>query len=330
VEELTEQYLARLHAGRALDRQVLLRAHPELAERLERELELLEMLFRLGGEPGQKAELPGWSGAQRATDRPACAGEHRPFPDWRTTRSWVSWGGAEWGLCTRARQKSLNRVVALKVISSGASAGVEERVRFRLEAEAVASLQHPNIVQVHGVGEEEGTPFLALEFVDGGSLADAIAGRPQPGRLTATIVESPRATHFAHQRGIVHRDLKPANILLSFASPGSLADVEPAALRLDACVPKITDFGLAKRWQEQSSGPTLTSDIVGTPCYMAPSRPGAAASRSPRPRTFTRWAVSCTKCSAGDPRSLATSLAVMMQVLTAEPPLNAGEPGSSA
>jgi serine/threonine protein kinase len=122
------------------------------------------------------------------------------------------------GVVYKARQISLNRLVALKMILAGAHAGAQDLERFRNEAEAVARLQHPNIIQIHEVGEAEGRPFFALELVEGGSLADLLDGTPQPARDSAQLIETlARAIHAAHQQGIVHRDLKPANILMSFS-----------------------------------------------------------------------------------------------------------------
>jgi serine/threonine protein kinase len=114
-----------------------------------------------------------------------------------------------------ARQLSLDRPVALKMILTGAQASAEERARFRAEAEAIARLQHPHIVQIYEVGEAGGLPYLCLEYVGGGSLAQHLAGAPQPPREAAALAEIlARAMHHAHQAGVVHRDLKPANVLL--------------------------------------------------------------------------------------------------------------------
>jgi serine/threonine protein kinase len=166
----------------------------------------------------------------------------------------------------KARQRSLNRLVALKMIPAGARAGPDELARFRTEAEAVAGLQHPNIVQIYEVGEHGGCPYFSLEFVDGGSLDAKLAGAPQPPPAAARLAETvARAVHYAHGKGVVHRDLKPANVLLT-------ADG----------VPKVTDFGLAKRLAGPGPGPdgerTQTGVILGTPSYMAPEqaegRPG--------------------------------------------------------
>src|SRR5262249_2200807 len=115
------------------------------------------------------------------------------------------------GIVYKARQVRLKRLVALKMIRDGDQVGAKERQRFRAEAEAAARLQHPNIVQIHAIGEHDGRPYLALEYVDGVSLA----GAALPVREAAALVETlARAMHHAHQRGVIHRDLKPANILL--------------------------------------------------------------------------------------------------------------------
>jgi serine/threonine protein kinase len=178
------------------------------------------------------------------------------------------------GVVYKARQKGLNRVVAVKLMHAGAGAPPILRARFQIEAEALASLQHPNIVQVHDVGEHDGCPYMAMEFLDGGDLQDHTAGRPQPPRDAARLVETlARAMHVAHQRGIVHRDLKPANILLSFSrEPPASADVALAGgSRLNEMTPKITDFGLAKRLAADQRR-TATGVVMGTPSYMAPEQ----------------------------------------------------------
>ena len=159
------------------------------------------------------------------------------------------------GVVYRARQTSLNRPVALKMMLAGADASPEDLERFRAEAESVGRLAHPNIVHVYEVGEHAGAPFFSLEYLDGGSLDRRLQGVPQRPREAAALAETlARAMHVAHQRGIVHRDLKPANVLLT--SEGT---------------PKITDFGLAKRLDADSSR-TRTGTIMGTPSYMAPEQ----------------------------------------------------------
>jgi tetratricopeptide (TPR) repeat protein/tRNA A-37 threonylcarbamoyl transferase component Bud32 len=157
------------------------------------------------------------------------------------------------GVVYKARHLRLNRFVALKMLITGAYAGPQERERFQREAEAVASLRHPNIVQVYDVGDHEGRPYFTMELLEGGSLAQAWAGTPQPTREAAALLATlASAMQAAHQGGIVHRDLKPANILLT-------ADRTP----------KIADFGLARHF-DGASALTLSGARMGTPSYMAP------------------------------------------------------------
>jgi serine/threonine-protein kinase len=207
------------------------------------------------------------------------------------------------GVVYKARQLGLDRLVALKMILAGAHAGVRDLARFRTEAEAVARLQHPNIVQIHQVGEAGGCPFFSLEFVAGGSLAQKLAGKPQPAREAALLVESlARAMHCAHQHGIVHRDLKPGNIVLT---PDGVA--------------KITDFGIAKLL-EQEGGVSQTGDILGTPEYMAPEQ---AAGRSkdigPLTDVYALGAILYKMLTGRPPFQAVTSLDTLLQVRLEEP-----------
>jgi serine/threonine protein kinase len=191
------------------------------------------------------------------------------------------------GVVYRALHVRLNRTVALKMMLAGAHASAAERARLRAEAEAVARLQHPNIVQIFEVGEQDDRPFLALEYVEGGSLHDRLKGNPLPATVSAELLESlARAIHYAHQHGVVHRDLKPANILLggvrgqgSGVSEGRGVSEETKEsgagdqTRLVVGVAKITDFGLAKQL-DASVGQTATGAVLGTPSYMAPEQAG--------------------------------------------------------
>jgi eukaryotic-like serine/threonine-protein kinase len=163
------------------------------------------------------------------------------------------------GVVYKARQLGLNRVVALKMILAGANASQQDLNRFRAEAEAVAQLGHPNIVQIYEIGEQGGCPFLALEYVGGGSLAQHLDGTPVgPNQAAGLVLDLARAVHHAHEKGIVHRDLKPANVLL-----------------LSDGTPKIADFGLAKR-AGSNQAHTQTGDILGSPSYMAPEQAAGA------------------------------------------------------
>jgi len=159
------------------------------------------------------------------------------------------------GVVYKARQAGLNRLVALKMILAGGHAGSDDLARFRREAEAVAALQHPNIVQIYEVGERDGLPYFSLELVEGGSLAERLTGTPWPPRPAARLMTAlAQAMHYAHARGILHRDLKPANILLVSGggvrgepSKNPSADDPPCTTHHAPLTPKITDFGLAKQ-----------------------------------------------------------------------------------
>src|SRR5262249_20397676 len=175
------------------------------------------------------------------------------------------------GVVYKARQVGLNRGVALQMVLAGAHGGREALARFKVEAEAVAGLQHPNIVQIYEVGESVGQPFFSMEFVGGAALDRRLAGAPQPSRTAAELVETlARAVHCAHERGGVHRDLKPANVLLAAPPSASGHGDAPSAARLYG-VPKISDFGLAKRLDSEG-GHTRSGDLLGTPSYMSPEQ----------------------------------------------------------
>ncbi len=177
------------------------------------------------------------------------------------------------GVVYKAWHRGLHRLTALKMVLAGEFASAAQEMRFRLEAELAARVHHPNIVQVYEIGSYEGRPFLALEWVEGGSLATRLDGKPWPPREAAALIETlARAIDVAHNEGVVHRDLKPANVLLSVSrDPKGSANALPSGSRLTEVVPKITDFGLA---QTIEGGQTMTQSgfLVGTPGYMAPEQ----------------------------------------------------------
>src|SRR6266542_1976697 len=193
------------------------------------------------------------------------------------------------GVVFRARQKSLNRTVALKVISLGQWASKAHLKRFRLEAEAAARLEHPGIVPIHEVGERDGSCYFSMKFIEGGQLDEVARREPMPIRHTVELIAKvARTVHYAHEHGILHRDIKPGNILLDAKGE-----------------PHLTDFGLA-RLVETESSVTQTLDVIGTPSYMAPEQ-----------AVGNNAAVS----SATDVYGLG---AVHYQLLTAQPPFAGG------
>src|SRR5262245_16897870 len=207
------------------------------------------------------------------------------------------------GVVYQARDLSLSRVVALKMVLTGAQAAPEQRARFRAEAEALARLRHPHIVQVYAYGEHQGQPYFALEYVEGGSLAERLGGTPLQPKAAAALVEPlARAVHYAHQHGVVHRDLKPANVLLD----------------LDG-TPKVTDFGLAKR-AEAGSGLTASGAVLGTPSYMAPEQAGGQSKHvGPLCDVYALGAILYECLTGAPPFRGPTPLDTMLLVVSKEP-----------
>lgn len=212
-------------------------------------------------------------------------------------------GRGAMGVVYKARQVKLNRLVALKMLLAGAHAGPSQLARFSTEGEAVARLQHPNIVQIYEVGEHDGLPYFSLEYADGGSLSQKIAGNPQPPREAAQIVEQlALAMSVAHDRNIIHRDLKPANVLLTMDG-----------------LPKITDFGLAKRLEDDSSQ-TKSGTLMGTPSYMPPEQArGSASEMGPLADLYSLGAVLYELLTGRPPFRGTTIIETLEQVRTQEP-----------
>jgi tRNA A-37 threonylcarbamoyl transferase component Bud32 len=207
------------------------------------------------------------------------------------------------GVVYKARQLSLNRTVALKMILAGQLATPEARQRFRTEAEAAANLQHPNIVAIHEVGEHEGHQYYSMDFVAGKNLGELVRENPLSAGQAASYVKTiAEAVHFAHQRGTLHRDLKPQNVLID-------ADDRP----------RITDFGLAKR-VEADSGVTRTGDVVGSPSYMPPEQAGSRPDRvGPHSDVYSLGAVLYELLTGRPPFRGATSWETICQVLQTPP-----------
>ncbi|MGO9921446.1 MAG: protein kinase domain-containing protein [Isosphaeraceae bacterium] len=238
------------------------------------------------------------AGADRAQPHEVPAG--RPLVPGYVVMNWLGEGGM--GVVYKARQIGLNRLVALKMIREDRQAGTGLLSRFLVEAEAVARLGHPNIIQIYDIGTADGRPFFALELLTGGSLKDHLAGNPQPPRQAAELVETlARAVHAAHQAGIVHRDLKPSNVLLTVAG-----------------VPKISDFGLAKLLDAQSAR-TFSGQVVGTPSYMAPEQAVDSRLVGPAADVYALGAILYEMLTGRPPFKGETPLETVRQVLHDEP-----------
>jgi serine/threonine-protein kinase len=228
---------------------------------------------------------------------------NRPVPSVEGYEVFGELGRGGMGVVYRARQIRLNRPCVLKMILAGVHADAESVARFLAEAEAVARLQHPHIVQIHHIGEADGLPYFELEYVEGGSLDRRLDGTPWPARRAAELVEAlARGVAEAHRRGIIHRDLKPGNVLL--AADGT---------------PKITDFGLAKAL-DSDSGLTRTDSIMGSPGYMAPEQAaGRAKQVGPLVDVYSLGAILYELLTGGAPFRGTTALEIIEQVRHAEP-----------
>jgi tRNA A-37 threonylcarbamoyl transferase component Bud32 len=306
----------RTQAGVPLAVESYLQRYPELGVDSEIALAIIAADFRLrsrsapvdvaeyiGRFPQYRDQLPGLlQNSMAATATLACAPAavtQRPALAGYEILEELGRGGM--GVVYRARQTRLGRVVALKLVLHP---GATRRARFLAEARAVARLQHPGIVQIYELGEEAGQPYLCLEFVEGGGLAQRLASGPLPAGEAARLVEAlARAVDHAHQRGIVHRDLKPANVLLT----------------LDGA-PKIADFGLAKHLESEVS-PTRSGDILGTPCYMAPEQAaGRGKEVGPAADIYALGAILYELLAGWPPFQGETPMETMLQVLSQEPP----------
>jgi eukaryotic-like serine/threonine-protein kinase len=207
------------------------------------------------------------------------------------------------GVVYKARQIGLGRTVALKMVLAGVHAGPDDLARFHREAQAIARLKHPNIVQIFEVGTKEDLPFFSMEYLEGGSLADRLDGIPWGEHKAANLLHSlARAVHAAHQQNIIHRDLKPANILLT-------ADG----------LPKITDFGLAKKLDSGRTAHTQTGAILGTPSYMAPEQAGGAKNVGPSADVYALGAILYELLTGRPPFLAATHVDTILLVLSQDP-----------
>lgn len=275
LDEVLADYMIRLDRGEPVDREQVLADHPDFADELRAYFETDDQMAQLASPRRETRRdrrgnaactpVPGAS-TQEPSDPELLIGDYELLNE-------IARGGM--GIVYQARQLSLNRIVALKMIRAGQLASTEEVLRFRHEAEAVARLDHPNIVPVYEVGQTRGEHFFSMKMIEGGNLkkwiADqhrASAGHKSSFHRTAAqlLAQVARAVHYAHQRGILHRDLKPANILLAREAPAC-----SRAEGSSGYTPYVTDFGLAK---QLGGGALLTASemMVGTPEYMAPEQ----------------------------------------------------------
>jgi formylglycine-generating enzyme required for sulfatase activity len=231
-------------------------------------------------------------------------GECREYPDVPGYEILGLLGHGGMGVVYRARQLQANRLVALKMIRAVEHASPTERLRFQIETEAVARLQHPHIVQLYEAGEVRGHPFFSLEFCDGGTLTEQLKKqRPSPREAAGLIETLARAMHYAHLRGVVHRDLKPGNVLLAGTER----------------LPKITDFGLAKRIDAEARDVSQSGAIMGTASYMAPEQAaGKVRDTGPAADVYALGAL-LYECLTGRPPFEGPQHVVLVSVLNDEP-----------
>jgi len=290
--EVLDSYLARLQAGEKPNRDALLKEHPELASALS----CLEALEVLAPPIREASTIPG-----NGSD--ATLGEcnfPRDFGPYELIRE-IGRGGM--GVVYEARQKGLDRSVAVKMILTGHLASPELIRRFQVEAKAAARSRHSNIVHIHEVGQHHGQDFFAMEYIEGYSLSQRIRRGPcdlhAAVRIVATVA---RAVEHLHQQGILHRDLKPSNILL---------DAEDQ--------PFVTDFGLAKVFSPDSDM-TTTGIIAGTPSYMAPEQAsGRRAEVGTATDVYSLGAVLYELLTGVPPFLAETPLDTLMEVLGGDP-----------
>ena len=247
--------------------------------------------------PSDGASTPGNSQITLGNPHPII----RYFGDYELLEE-IAHGGM--GVVYKARQVSLNRIVAVKMILAGQFASDAEVKRFRIEAESAANLQHPNIVAIHEVGVHEGRHYFSMDYVEGKNLTEMLVGKPMPSSQAATLMKLiAEAVHYAHQRGILHRDLKPQNILVDAQAQ-----------------PRITDFGLAKRIL-QDSNLTCSGVIMGSPSYMPPEQAaGRMAELGPHSDVYSLGAILYELLTGEPPFKGQTPQATLREVL--EEPLS--------
>ncbi len=294
-EEALAEYLRRIDRGEHVDQAQFIAEHAEFADALREYFETAERVERMAAPPDETLD----------SDSPPTASSPpldviRYFGDYELLEE-IGRGGM--GVVYRARQVTLKRIVALKMILAGQLASDDDVKRFHTEAEAAANLQHPGIVPIFEIGLHEGQHYFSMGFVDGESLARKVAEGPLPPREAAQIIEQvTRAIAYAHEHGVIHRDLKPGNVLID-------RDGQP----------HIADFGLAKRIEDDSDL-TRTGQIVGTPSYMSPEQAsGSLDEIGPTADVHSLGAILYTLIVGRPPFQSANVRDTLNQVKTQEP-----------
>jgi WD40 repeat protein len=309
LQSVIAEYIQAVEAGQSPSREELIAQHPDLADSLDgffhdhdrmhqQADQLLEPQPNANVDPAEALTLA--PGEQPASTRKFI----RYFGDYELLEE-IARGGM--GVVYKARQVSLNRIVAVKMILAGQFASPEDVQRFHREAEAAANLDHPNIVPIYEVGEHEGQHYFSMKLIEGGSLAQRLsadewyASKTEQRKAAELLTTVARAVHHAHQRGVLHRDLKPGNIL-----------IDPQG------TPYVTDFGLAKR-VEADARQTRTGAIVGTPSYMAPEQARSEKVPSTAVDVYSLGAVLYEMLTGRPPFKAETPLDTVLQVLDREP-----------
>jgi serine/threonine protein kinase/WD40 repeat protein/Tfp pilus assembly protein PilF len=362
IELIYSEFLLREELGDTPTLEEYARRFPSLAARFKAQLALRHAIDSTTVDDGPTSssfwerarQFVGGSGQAALSSREAQGEETWPRIEGHHILGLVGRGGM--GVVYKARHRGLNRLVAIKAISSAQCASLEHLERFRTEAEAAARLHHPNIVEIYSVGEQNGDPYISMEFVNGGTLAQRLDGSPIPAitaaRLISTLAD---AVAYAHERGVIHRDLKPANVLLEVSEEWRVArgawraggeeweerrEVVSAFLdhRTEIAqapptrhwplatghwplpTPKITDFGLAKIVQEGRSAHTQSGAILGTPSYMSPEQAaGDAAQIGPASDVYALGAILYELLTGRPPFKGETPLHTLHQLMNEEP-----------
>lgn len=300
-------FVDQLQAGKAPDRAHFLQQHPELVRALDC-LEALDSLAVSAGQITDEATVifhdNSDADAAPRNDHDLVGSEGLPGKEFGKYELLEEIGRGGMGVVFKARQKDLDRLVAVKMIRASLIASAQDVARFQAEARAAASLSHPNIVAVHEIDQVHGQHFFAMQYLSGPSLADLAGSRPLPADQAARYLAAvARAVAHLHAHGIVHRDLKPSNILLD-----------------DQEQPIVTDFGLVKL-VEGGARLTSTDAIVGTPSYMSPEQAGGKTSEvGPLSDVYSLGAVLFALLTSRPPFAESTALDTLAQVLEGEPP----------